>query len=71
MLDRAYHDTLDARADHEAEHDAEQDRQDTRGRPVSVNVETKNAPIVPISPWAKLSCPVDRKITTSARASIA
>ena len=30
---------------------------------------TTNAPNVPISPCAKLSCPVDRKTTTSARAS--
>ena len=41
------------------------------GRPVRVSVDTKNAPIVPISPWAKLSCPVERNTTTRASASSA
>ena len=41
------------------------------GQPESVNVEAKNAHSVPISPWAKLSCPVERKITTRASASSA
>ncbi len=38
------------------------------GIPPSVSVDTKNAPMVPISPWAKLSWPVERNTTTSASA---
>ncbi len=41
----------------------------TVGKPDSISVDAKNAENIPISPWAKFSCPVDRKMTTSASAS--